>query len=225
MLGLAFSGGKDSLACWYLHRHENPIVLWVNTGKAYPETVAIVDEIRAQAFRFVEVRSNQQAQIDANGLPSELVPIDWTTLGMVFTSPKTIKVQSYLGCCYENISAPLMAAAKANGVTVLIRGQRIDEGHKAPSRDGDIVEGIVFRHPIEGWSKEEVLAYVLECRGALPAHFSIEHSSLDCYDCTAYSGKSADRIRWMRSEHPDLYDKYAKSKTALNAAIMEAFNA
>ncbi len=70
MLGLAFSGGKDSLACWYLHRHENPIVLWVNTGKAYPETVAIVDEIRAQAFRFVEVRSDQQAQIDANGLPS-----------------------------------------------------------------------------------------------------------------------------------------------------------
>ena len=33
MLGLAFSGGKDSLACWYLYRDQNPIVLWVNTGK------------------------------------------------------------------------------------------------------------------------------------------------------------------------------------------------
>jgi tRNA(Ile)-lysidine synthase TilS/MesJ len=46
MLGLAFSGGKDSLACWYLCKHLNPVVLWVNTGKGYPETLEIVNEIR-----------------------------------------------------------------------------------------------------------------------------------------------------------------------------------
>ena len=55
MLGLAFSGGKDSLACWYLYKANNPIVLWVNTGKAYPETLAIVDEIRSEAVEFIEI--------------------------------------------------------------------------------------------------------------------------------------------------------------------------
>ena len=49
MLGLAFSGGKDSLACWYLYKAKNPIVFFVNTGKAYPETLALVEEIRAEA--------------------------------------------------------------------------------------------------------------------------------------------------------------------------------
>jgi len=39
MLGLAFSGGKDSMACWYLYRDQQPIVIFVNTGKAYPETL------------------------------------------------------------------------------------------------------------------------------------------------------------------------------------------
>ena len=142
MLGLAFSGGKDSLACWYLYRDQNPIVLWVNTGKIYPETLAIVNEVRADAKHFIEIKSDQQAQIDANGLPSDIVPIDWTTDGMVITGEKPVKVQSYLGCCYHNIAVQLMKAAHDNGVTKLIRGQRLDESKKSTAINGSVINGI-----------------------------------------------------------------------------------
>lgn len=221
MLGLAFSGGKDSLACWYLYRHQQPTIIWVNTGKAYPETLAVVDEVRAQADTFIEVHSDQAANIAQHGLPSDLVPIDWTPFGMVFTGPKPVKVQSYLGCCMENISKPIMRAAHEHGITRLIRGQRNDDGHKAISRNGDFAEGIEFLHPIEDWSRDDVLAFVLKHRGTLPEHFSIGHSSLDCYDCTAYAKHSHDRAEYTKRRHPELYADYSAKIGQLCEAINE----
>jgi phosphoadenosine phosphosulfate reductase len=98
MLGLAFSGGKDSLACWYLYKAKNPIVFFVNTGKTYPETMALVEEIRAEAVEFIEINVDQQAQIDANGIPSDIVPIA-NTLDAISVSGKrnllTCKKKSY----------------------------------------------------------------------------------------------------------------------------------
>lgn len=226
MLGFAFSGGKDSLACWYLCKQQNPVVFWVNTGKAYPETLEIVNEIQAQAVNFVEVKSDQQANIEQHGLPSDVVPINWTTLGMTITGQKSIKIQSYLGCCSENISRPLMDAVKSYGITQLIRGQRNDEEHKSPARNGDVVFGIEYLQPIENWTKKEVLAYLLEQRGSLPKHFDIEHSSLDCYDCTAFVKKSKDRIAYTKAHHPELHLKYQKNMNNLTLVLnLENINA
>ena len=230
MLGLAFSGGKDSLACWYLYREQQPVVLWVNTGKAYPETVAIVDEIRAEAVEFIEIPSDQQAQIERTGIPSDVVPVDWTVFGMTLTKQKPIKVQTYLGCCFENIATPLMKAARKRGITQLVRGQRLDEDHKSTAMDGSIVEGITFIQPIETWTEEQVFAFILQHRATLPDHYGIKHTSLDCYDCTAYLGHSADRIAWTKQKYPEFYAKYAANMADLKLAlapsmtILEAFN-
>ena len=203
MLGLAFSGGKDSLACWYLSKHLNPVVLWVNTGTGYPETLEIVNEIKSQAFQFVEINSNKQKQNDEWGLPSDIVPIHFTNTGMQISGIKPIKVQSYLGCCYENIANPLMQKCKEMGITELIRGQQ----------------------PIETWTKQQVLDYLLDQRGSLPEHYSIDHSSLDCYDCTAFLEHSADRIAWTKQRHPDLYEIYSKKMDALKMTLKPSLNA
>jgi phosphoadenosine phosphosulfate reductase len=219
MLGLAFSGGKDSLACWYLYREKNPIVFWANTGKAYPETIEIINRIKAQAVEFIEVVSNQQSQIEKFGLPSDIVPINNTKDGMELTKQKSVMVQNYLNCCYENKSKPLMEAAKERGITQMIRGQRLDESHKSTAKHGSIVNGIMFIQPIETWTKEQVLAF-LRTQCQLPEHYAIDHSSLDCYDCTAYLEHSADRVAWMKEKHPNLHEKYKINMAALKSALL-----
>jgi phosphoadenosine phosphosulfate reductase len=222
MLGLAFSGGKDSLACWYLYKDQNPIVFWANTGKAYPETVDLVNKIKSEAIEFIEVMSDQKGQIEAFGLPSDIVPIDSTKEGMLLTEQKPVMVQSYLNCCYQNISKPLMEAAKQRGITQMIRGQRLDESHKSTAKHGSIVDGIMFLQPIETWSKEQVFAF-LRTQGELPEHYAIEHSSLDCYDCTAYLNHSADRVAYTKEKHPKLYEEYKISMEKLKSAVLPVF--
>jgi phosphoadenosine phosphosulfate reductase len=222
MLGLAFSGGKDSLACWYLYKNQQPIVFWVNTGKAYPETLKLVNEVRAEAVNFVEVKTDQQKNIELNGIPSDVVPVNWTKFGMEISGEKPVKVQNYWECCWSNISRPLADAVQEHKITKLIRGQRNDEVYKATSRHGSVVEGVTYLHPIENWTKKQVLDFILAQRGSLPEHYKIEHSSLDCYDCTAFWKHSADRVAYMKEKHPELYSKYNANMTELKAVLSES---
>lgn len=206
------------MACWFLTRHLDPYVIWVNTGKAYPETLSVIESVRSQTTRFIELKTDQQAQNERCGIPSEIVPIDSTVLGMIFTGEKSIRVQSYLDCCFENISGPLHNAAKYLSVDVLIRGQRNDEGHKSTARDGSIVDGITYSQPIEQWSKDDVMRF-LRRNMEVPEHFSLDHSSMDCYDCTAFLGHSKDRSEWTRVHHPELHSKYMERMRLLKEAV------
>lgn len=222
-LGLAFSGGKDSWACLFLMKDKlrEITVFWVDTGKNYPETVELISKAEALCPNFVSVRTEQGLQNLANGLPSDVVPVNWTTLGQIYTGRKAVKIQSYLECCYANISAPLNQAVKEHGITHLISGQRNSEGHKSPIRDGMEVDGVTHVHPIETWTELEIMSF-LSTHMEIPAHFSLKHSSLDCYDCTAYKKDSQDRINWMEREHPVLFQAYLSRKEKLDTAISEA---
>ena len=219
-LGLAFSGGKDSWACLWLYKNllNDILVIWVNTGKNYPELLETINKAKLICPNFLEIKTDREAQNELEGLPSDIVPINYTGLGQQITGKKDIKIQSYLGCCYENISKHLHASAKFYGVTHLIRGQRIDENYKSPARDGDLIEGIFYIQPIEDWSKNDVLEFNKK-NMELPEHFLLNHSSMDCYDCTAYSHESKDRIVFMQKNHPKLFNIYKKRKDILNIAI------
>lgn len=209
------------MACLYLKKAElsSIHVLFANTGKYYPELLKTVEHAKEMCPNFHEIKTDRDGQWNRMGLPSDLVPIDWTRDGQQFTSSKPIKIQSYLGCCYENISSALWAKTKELGCTVVIRGQRDDEDHRSPARAGSGFDSVTFEHPIEGWTRNEVLEYLKEQMGKLPEHYSLDHSSMDCYDCTAYAAHSHDRVAYMADRYPVLKADYDKKVSALYAAI------
>lgn len=220
MMALALSGGKDSMACLFLMREQLTCAIYVDTGYAYPETRDIIN-YAASLLPVHVVQSDRAGQQAAYGIPSDVVPIDWTALGQSITGPKPTMIQSYLQCCWENISAPVYAKAKALGVTHLVNGQRQDERTKSTARDGTIIDGITRVHPIETWTTAQVLDY-LALHMEVPPHFAFTHSSLDCYDCTAFSAHSQDRLAWTKQRHPALYAAYATKQNAICDAIKEA---
>lgn len=223
---LAFSGGKDSWACLWLNidRLSEILVVWVNTGKNYPEMLATIEKARELCPNFVELIVDRDGQNDYHGLPSDVVPVNWTREGQVFTGAKPVMVQSYLQCCYENIGSALQKFCQDHGIKHLIRGQRNDEGHKSTARHGSLVGRILYEQPIEDWTSQQVLDYVAEYM-PLPDHFKFEHSSMDCYDCTAFTAESRDRIDYTKATHPLLYQKYAARKGQLDGALNEAMSA
>lgn len=211
------------MACLFLMRDTLDFAIYVDPGYAYPETLAMVDFARTLVPVRV-VKTDRAGQNEREGIPADVVPIDWTRFGQSISSVKPVKIQGYIGCCAENISGPLMQYAIDNGVTELVYGERFDEGHKSTAKDGDIVCGIKRLHPIESWTADEVMAY-LATKMDVPEHFSIKHSSLDCYDCTAFRKDSADRIEWTRNKYPVFYAEYAARAAALNSALTQAMEA
>ena len=138
------------------------------------------------------------------------------------TSPKPVMVQDYMLCCYHNIALPIVQAAKALKADEIVYGQRSNEAHRSTSKNGDMVEGMKRIHPIEGWTREQVLEY-LETKMDVPPHFyHINHSSLDCYDCTAYSEGTRDLVAFTSRRYPEFYKEYLHRKASLDLAITEA---
>jgi 3'-phosphoadenosine 5'-phosphosulfate sulfotransferase (PAPS reductase)/FAD synthetase len=222
--GLAFSGGKDSLACLFLNkdRLDDISVFWINTGKTYPETLNVIDYAKSICPNFEEVKIDRDLQNAREGIPSDVVPVAWTKIGQSMTSKKETMIQPYISCCFENIGLQIHKYALANGITHLIKGQRNDESHKSTSRNGDVViGGIKMLHPIENWTKQEVMDFIAIYMD-VPKHFMFNHSSLDCYDCTAYVKESSDRIEFTKNNYPDFYAEYFERKNKLDTVIKEA---
>jgi phosphoadenosine phosphosulfate reductase len=222
-IGLAFSGGKDSWACLWLNkdRLDDIEVIWVNTGKNYPELLATIDHAKKLCPHFTEINSDRETQNRIYGIPSALVPVDWTVEGQLFSGQKQVTVQPYLNCCYQNIGAKITEYCKAHGITHIIRGQRNDEIHKSAISDGTEIDGITYIQPLDNWTADDVLSFV-EKNMPLPDHFRFSHSSMDCYDCTAYLDESQDRIGYMRNYHPSLYEEFQQRRELLISVIMQS---
>ncbi|MBI3715658.1 MAG: phosphoadenosine phosphosulfate reductase family protein [Betaproteobacteria bacterium] len=224
MQALWFSGGKDSLACLYLLKEQwaDLAVLWANTGKNFPEVLETIEKVRTLVPHFVEIATDRDAQNDLHGLPSQLVAIRATRYGAFATGKLArVLVQPYLDCCGMNISVPLFGWCKANGVNTIYRGQRADEDHKSPAAGGTEVEGIRFLHPLENWTAEQVRSYLVDQMEVLPGHLQFEHSSMDCYDCTAYLEKTGDIRAYMKEKHPQLYGAFKRRFDLLRSTIEE----
>jgi phosphoadenosine phosphosulfate reductase len=225
-VALMFSGGKDSIACLHLLKEylDKILVVWVNTGASFSEIEIYMEKVRSEVPNFLEIKTNQPESIKANGYPVDVVPVNYTGLGQSVTSHKELKLRSYFECCNENFWSPCDAEMRKIGVTGIIRGQRNEEGHRAPIKSGHIENGIEYYLPIETWSKTDVIEYLRSKDVVIDERLSMNHSSLDCWNCTAYMADSADRFKYIQKHHPSKYEHIVGIvKKIDNALTAESF--
>lgn len=211
-VALMFSGGRDSLACLHLIKDylDKTVLIWVNTGAAFPEIIEMMAVIRKSVPNFLEIQTDQPASIEKNGYPSDIVPVAFTQYGQACTEEKSIKLRSYMECCAENFWTPADVTARKLGVTAIIRGQRNDEDHRSPFKSGDTYEGVEYIFPIKDWTDEDVLSFLRANDVEITERLSMPHSSLDCWNCTAFCAESKDRMKYIKKYHPEQYVEVSK---------------
>jgi phosphoadenosine phosphosulfate reductase len=229
-IALQLSGGKDSLACFYLLREfwQRITVVWVNTGDAFPETQKQVREIGQLAGDYIEVQSNQPADINMFGPPSDLLPVWDTTFGRALDGNRHFRIQSPFECCSKNIWAPMAEAIKHGEFTGVIRGQRIEEGKKSPILSGHKEDGVEYFFPLEDWTEHEVFSFLLEQKVDLPDSYRFINTSLDCKNCTAFLADNVRKGEYMMRFHPVAWKKRKQTlqyiKTAVDAEYRHLLN-
>jgi 3'-phosphoadenosine 5'-phosphosulfate sulfotransferase (PAPS reductase)/FAD synthetase len=215
-VGLAFSGGKDSLACLELLRMAGarPAMFWVNTGASVPRMEAFVRRV-TEGLELIEVRTDQRAYWRENGIPSRVIPMFNHRAGLQDEpEPPRPLIVDWTSCHIALVEAPLWEAVAGSGVTLLVHGQRGDDGLVAPRHP--------FKHfrtvlPLAAWSTEDVFAF-LHARGVeMPAQYPEVVASMDCWNCPALT--TPDKIRYLKREYPEKADELKKLMTVVYVAI------
>lgn len=218
-IALQVSGGRDSLACLYLLRpYWNRLtVYWCNTGAAFPETVAIMDSVRAEVPNFVEIDGRQPDVVAGFGLPSDIVPASHTPIGLVGGDSTGPLIQDRYSCCARVFMLPMHERMVADGITLVIRGQKTADRLKSPIRSGQVDLGIEYLFPIEGWDAGNVNQYLRDQGVLIPRFYEMLSGAPDCTTCSAYweTGTAA----YLKRYHPEQHAEVQRRLDIINTAI------
>lgn len=226
-IALQFSGGRDSLACLYLLKPywDRLTVYWCNTGAAYPETLALIAEVRAMVPHFAEIHGGQPAVIEQFGLPSDMVPVSATPVGLAVNATGTVLMQDRYSCCIRSMNAPTHARMIEDGITLVIRGQKNADRLKAPMRSGHIEDGIEYLFPIEDWDTKQVMGYLEEQGASIPRFYEMMSNAPDCMTCSAYWEEGAGA--YLKRYHHIEFKEYQRRLDIIAQAVgghIAAFN-
>lgn len=215
-----FSGGRDSTAALYLLRPywDRLTVYHLDTGDQFPETRAVVEQVERDFGRPFERIAGDVAAVRRDvGLASDLVPVDNTPTGQL-VSGRPLKIISRYECCWRSLMAPMHARIVQDGITLLVRGQRDDEYATPPLRSGQSQDGIEVLYPIEGWSGEQVSAYLQD--NHLPLAVFYERGARrapECMGCTAWWDEG--RAEYLREYHPVKFEAYRAQMRVIRIEI------
>jgi phosphoadenosine phosphosulfate reductase len=226
-IALQLSGGRDSLACLYLLRPfwDRLTVYWFNTGDPFPETEQAMELVRAEVPHFVEIDGHQPDVVAQYGIPSDIVPASRTPIGIAGSGGPGPMIQDRYACCARVFMVPMHERMRADGITLIIRGQRADDRLKAPICSGHVEDGVEYLFPIEEWSVADVMDYLRKNRLPVPRFYQMMDSAPDCMTCSAYweNGVSA----YLKQYHPSAYAIVQQRLDMINEAVREhiaAFN-
>ena len=210
-IAIQVSGGRDSLACWYLLKEAGLLgrvtVYWVNTGAAFPETLEIMRQVNDMSPFFTEIAGNQPQVIAEFGMPTDILPRSCTPIGMM-CGQSEIRMQDSYSCCGRVTMGPMHERMLADGVTLIIRGQRADDTHKAPVQSGDWELGIQYLFPIEQWSDEDVDCYLAKVGAPMNRCYDYVKSQPDCMTCSGWW--SDGRAAFLKACYPEVHDEYQR---------------
>jgi phosphoadenosine phosphosulfate reductase len=221
-VALAFSGGRDSLACLHLLRPYwgRLTVYWLNPGNPFPETVALMADVRRMVPRFKEIPGRQPEIIARDGWPSDVVPQRYTSDGNTVFGPTPFKVQTRLQCCIRSLMMPAYTAMLADDVTCCIRGKREEEADKTGIQSGYVSEhGMELIFPIYDWTAADVSAYLKAQGVSEPESYRYAKHSLDCMDCTAWWGEGLPQ--YLHAQHPAAFTEYVRRIGLIKRAVAD----
>lgn len=223
-VALQFSGGKDSMACLYLLRPylDRITVYWVNAGDEFPETVAVIERCKSFIPNFVEVSSDSVAWREKHGVVSDLVPTDATPLAKIGGFGSML-VSDRFACCFSNLMKPMYERMQADRITCVIRGQKLCDMPRVPFRSGDSQDGVEFFYPIEGWSNDDVFAYLRSVDAPIHPCYDFGSYGANCSTCTAWWNESQHEFRRVR--HPEIHSKVLPVMAQLRGAIQSHWDA
>lgn len=226
-IALQLSGGRDSLATLYLMRPwlGRIVVYWGNTDDAYPETLEAIAIARALCPHFVEVSGRQPDVVREFGIPSDIVPVNRVPLGLSGAGLDAPLIQDRYSCCWRVVMLPLYQRMKADGITLIIRGQRNADNLKGPLRSGDVLDGFEFLYPIEQWSDQDVNDYLISEGAPLPRFYESMNTTPGCMTCSAYWEDG--QAQYLKRYYPATYEEVQRRLGIIKIAVEEhiaAFN-
>lgn len=219
-IALQFSGGKDSMAVLHLLRDywDRLTVYYLDSGDAFPEVLEVVAEAEAMVPNFMRIPGRVNHVTEQHGFPSDVVPCGSTWMGRM-AGDRDVPMLSRYECCWLSIQQPMQERMVADGITLLIRGQKNADRHKGPYRSGDIAAGFEFFYPVEDWTDEDVLLYLKDLGVKLPRFYDYGVSTgPECKKCSAWWDKRVSA--YMLEFHPEEHAiRQARQKLILDAIV------
>lgn len=224
-IALQLSGGRDSIACLYLLKPywDRLTVYWCDTGSAYPETVALMQQIRDMVPNFARIEGRQPQVIAEHGIPTDILPVSSTPMGVA--TGTGLPMQDRYSCCLRSIMMPLHERMHEDGITLIIRGQKNADRLKSIVRSGEVHNGIEYLFPIEDWDSRKVMRFLSDEGAPIPRFYEMLNGAPDCMTCSAYWEEGA--AKYLRRYHHAQYLENQQRLDIINKAVGEhiaAFN-
>lgn len=220
-IAFQFSGGKDSTAALIAlqDRWECMTVYFTDTGDLLPETYAFVERIAKDIPDFRIIRSDSLAVRKRHGFVSDAITSRSTATAAALEGGRALMLDTHT-CCYLSIMKPMQDQMIADGITLIIRGQKLSDKQKGQLVSADVIDGVEFYHPIEHLTDDEVMDMLKDID--LPMYYNHMKSAPDCKSCTGWW--SDGRMNYLASTHPELAKQYAETLVAFRGELASAIS-
>lgn len=217
-IAFQFSGGRDSTVALHLMQPwwGRMTVYHLDTGDQFPETRRVVNEM-ARRVPITRIHGDSRHVRAVFGLASDLVPVDNYEVGRC-VSGRTVKIIGRYECCARSLMAPMHERMLADGITLIVRGQRDDEFAAPLTRSGDGDGQVELLFPIQDWSAGRVMQYIADHGLPLANYYHGGCSQApECMGCTAWW--SEGRAAYLKDHYPAAHEAYQANLRLIRAEI------